>query len=71
MERLSTQCQGSLGNVSESYLTAVQKECASSPHIHPTSRYVIARDQFYQAFPCVSTTSNTGVRRPGCEASLL
>jgi len=33
-----------------------------------TSRYVIARDQFYQAFPRVST--DTGVRRPGYKAIL-
>jgi len=27
-------------------------ECATPSHVHPTSRYyVIARDQFYQAFP--------------------
>ena len=39
---------------------AVQKDCTTPPHIYPTSstRYVIARDQFYQAFPHLSTTSN-------------
>jgi len=26
-----------------------------SPHVHPTSRYVIASDKFYQAFSRVST----------------
>jgi len=63
---------GSLGNVSESCLTAVKKECASSPYVHPMSRFVIAHDQCYQAFPVfVLQATNTGVRRPGCEASLL
>jgi len=33
-------------------------ECATPPHVHPISRYVIAWDQFYQAFPRVSTTSH-------------
>ena len=31
---------------SESRFIAVQKECATPPHIHLMSRYVIARDQF-------------------------
>jgi len=33
-------------------------ECATPPHVHPTSRYTIARDQFYQAFPYVSIASD-------------
>ena len=40
------------------------------PLLH-MSRYVIARDSVYQAFPRVSTASDkTGVRRPGYKASL-
>jgi len=31
---------------SESRFTAVQKKCDTPPHVHPMSRYVIARDQF-------------------------
>ena len=31
---------------------------ATPPHVHPMSRYIIARDQFFQAFPRVSTASN-------------
>jgi len=37
-ERLSTQPSRSLAEVSESCLTAVQKECGTPPHVHPTSR---------------------------------
>ena len=33
-------------------------EYATSPHVHPTFRYIIARDQCYQAFPHVSTAGN-------------
>ena len=36
---------------------AVQKECATSPHIHPMSND-IAHDQFYLAFPCTSIATN-------------
>ena len=43
---------------SESCFIAIQKECATPLHVHPTSKYVIACDQFYQAFPCVGTTSD-------------
>ena len=32
-------------------------ECATPPHVHPMSRYVIAHDQFYQAFPHINTAS--------------
>jgi len=32
-------------------------ECATPPHVHPLSRYIIACDHFYQAFPRVSTVS--------------
>ena len=56
-----TKCStsGRLGNVSwVQKATAVQKECATPPHVHPMSRYVIARDQFYQAFPRLSTASD-------------
>ena len=35
---------------------AVFWECATPPHIHQTSRYAIACDQFYQAFRRISTT---------------
>jgi len=39
------------------------------PLLH-TSRYVIAHDQFYQAFPYVSTAKDKHwVRRPGYEAT--
>ena len=34
------------------------KECATPPHIHPKSRNITACDQFYQAFPRVSTASD-------------
>jgi len=39
---------GSLGNIFEfrSHFTAIQKECATPPHVHPTSRYITAHDQF-------------------------
>jgi len=51
------------------HLFAVFWECATPPHIHPTSRYVIACDQFYQAFPTlVLQATNVGVGRPGYEA---
>jgi len=33
-------------------------ECATPLHIHPTSMYVSACDQFYQAIPRVSTASD-------------
>jgi len=43
-------------------------ECATPPHVHPTSRQVIACDQFYQAFPAlVLQVTNAGVRRSGYE----
>ena len=49
---------------SESYFTAVQREYATPPHVHQTSRYITARDQFYQAFPVlVLQATNTGVKR--------
>jgi len=35
---------------SESHFTAVEKECATPPHVHQMSRYVTACDQLYQAF---------------------
>jgi len=34
------------------------KEYATPPHIHPMSRKITACDQFYQAFPHVSTASD-------------
>jgi len=42
---------------SESHFTAIQKECATPPRIHPTSKYII----------CVGSVYQTGVRRPGYE----
>ena len=33
-------------------------ECATPPHVHPTSRYLTACDLFYQDFPHVSTASD-------------
>ena len=64
----------SLSDVSRvsSCLTALQlqNEYATPPHIQKTSRYIIARDQFYQAFPIlVLQATNAGVRRPGYEAT--
>jgi len=41
-------------------LTAIQKEFGT-PSTHnylPTSRYSVAIDEFYQAFPCISTASD-------------
>jgi len=29
-----------------SHFKAVQKECATPPHVNPTSRYIIGYDQF-------------------------
>ena len=50
--------------------TAIQKECATPPHVQPMSRYITACDQFYQAFPTlVLQAINAGVRRLGYEAS--
>jgi len=34
------------------------QQCATPPHVYPMSRYVITRDKFYQALPCVSTASS-------------
>ena len=42
----------------ESCFTAVQKECATPPHVRPTSSYDTACDQTYQAFPRDSTASD-------------
>jgi len=53
---------------SESHLTAVQKECSTPPHVHPTSKYFTACDQFYQAF---LQTKNIGVRRSGYEVTFV
>ena len=52
---------------SESHFTAVRKECATPPHVHPTPRYVTAHDQFSPTL--VLQVTNTGVRRPGCKAN--
>ena len=42
------------------------------PHVHPTSRYVIAHYQSYQAFPTlVLQATNAGARRPGYEATVM
>ena len=35
---------------SESCFRATQRECVTPPHVHPTSRYIVARYQFYQVF---------------------
>ena len=50
---------------SEIHLTAIQKECAILPHVHPTSRYVTACEKFYQAIPCISTAWD---KRPAYES---
>ena len=52
--RQSWQCFSGPG----SHPRALQKECATPPHVHPTSMYVTTRDEFYQAFPRVSTASD-------------
>ena len=53
--------------VQKAALQLYRKKCATPPHIHLTSKYIVARDQFYHAFPCVSTASDKHwVRRPGC-----
>ena len=53
---------------SEIHFTAVQKECATPPHFHPTSRYFTAHDQFYQAFHCKQQM--LGLRRHVYKASV-
>ena len=40
-----------------SHFRAIQMECATSPHVHPMSNDT-AHDQFYLAFPCISTVTN-------------
>ena len=59
---------GSLGDFfgSESCFNAVEEECATPPHVHPTSRYTIIRDQFYQAFPCLSIASDKHWSEKSC-----
>ena len=49
---------------------ALSDSCVAFPHVHPMSRYVIAHDQFYQAFSRISIlqATNAGVRRPGYKA---
>ena len=52
----------------------VFQECATPPHIHPTSMYVTAvtaLGEFYQAFPhaLVLQPTNAGVRRPGYKST--
>ena len=55
----------------EPHPTAVQMEYATPPHVHPTSRYVTACDDSYQAFPTlVLQVTNAGVRRSGYKAIL-
>ena len=49
-QQLSGQRQVVLG-MFPGFFTAVQKQCATPPHTHPTSRYVTARDKLYQALP--------------------
>ena len=41
------------------------QEFATPPNIHPTSRYIIAHDRFYQLSPALALLANGGVRRPG------
>jgi len=51
---------------------AYLQECATPPQVYPMTRYVIARDQFYQASPTlVLQATNAGVRRPVYEAMTL
>ena len=58
----------SFDNVSWMQKATLQPYRRNVPLLH-TSRYVIARDQFYQAFPTlVLQATNAGVRRPGHEA---
>jgi len=63
---------GSLGDVSSVQKAASQLYRRNVPLLHtsPTSRYVTACDQYYQAFPKVaSQVTNAGVTRPGYEAT--
>jgi len=32
--------------------------CKKVPFLQPNVRYIITRDEFYQAFPCISTASD-------------
>ena len=44
-------------------------ECATPPHVHQTSRYVIACHQFTRpSLASVQQATNARVRRPGYEA---
>ena len=69
MEQLSTWHQA-LFMGSESHFTAVQKECATPPHVHPTSRcmslHVISFTMPSSAL--VLQAANAGARRPGYQA---
>ena len=64
---------GSLGDISwiqKNTLYRYTEGCATPPHVQSISRYVIAHDQFCQAFPTlVLQTTNSGVRRPGYETN--
>ena len=65
---------GSLGKFSQARKATPElyrMSGATPPHVHSTSMYIPALDEFYQAFPRVSTASDKRwVRRPGYEASL-
>ena len=61
---------GGHGNVflaSESHPLAVQKSETISLHVHPTSRYVTACDEFYHPYPVL--VPQAGVRRPWYETA--
>ena len=64
---------GNHGNVfsaPESHPLAVQKSETISLHVHPTSKYVTACDEFYMYDPHPVLVLQAGVRRPGYEPSL-
>jgi len=51
------------------YLQIIQ-DSAILPNVHPTSRYVIACDELYQAFhTLVLQVTNAEVKRPGYKPS--
>ena len=65
---------GSLGKFSQARKATPElyrMSGATLPHVHSAFMYIPACDEFYQAFPRVSTASDKRwVRRPGYEASL-
>jgi len=67
MDRRTTECltSDSLGDISWVQKATLQLYWRNMPLLH-TSRYVIAHDQFYQAFPTlVLQATNAGVRGLG------